>query len=97
MKQWSKALKNKTYTEIADILTCECPGGELRWVIGTSLLPYARFKNIHGKTGRMTVENASDNHRLPPEKRCYAIICDDGTEETFASVDSLIEAGWALD
>jgi hypothetical protein len=97
MKQWSEELRNKTYTEIADMLTCEYPEGELRWAIGTFLLPYARFKNINGKTGKMTVENASDNQRLPPEKRCYVIICDDGTEESFASVDSLIEAGWVLD
>ena len=79
------------------MLTCEYPGGELRWAIGSSLLPYARFKNINGKTGRMTVENASDNYHAPPDQRHYEIICDDGTTETFPDVDCLIDAGWALD
>jgi hypothetical protein len=97
MKQWDKKLKNKTYTEIADMLTCESPDGELCWVIGTSLLSYARFKNINGKTGRMTVENALNNYHTPPKQCCYEIICDDDTKETFTTVDNLLEAGWVLD
>ncbi|MDR2483688.1 MAG: zinc-ribbon domain-containing protein [Treponema sp.] len=97
MKQWSEPLRTKTYIEIADMLTCEYPAGELRWVIGTSLLPYACFKNINGKYGRMTVENASDNHHAPPDQCCYEITRSDGAKETFPSVDSLIDAGWVLD
>jgi hypothetical protein len=45
----------------------------------------------------MTVENALENRRAPPEKRRYVIECDGGNIQTFSSVDKLIDAGWALD
>jgi hypothetical protein len=70
------------------MLTCKSPDGEQLWVIGTSLLPYARFKNTNGKTGKMTVKNAANNYHAPPEQRCYEIICDNGAKETFATVDA---------
>jgi hypothetical protein len=97
IKQWSEPLRTKTYIEIANMLTCEYPAGELRWVIGDALVPYACFKNINGKYGRMTVENASDNHHAPSDQCCYEITRSDGAKETFPSVDSLIDAGWVLD
>jgi hypothetical protein len=98
MKQWSKELREKTYIEIASMLTYTDPDGDRHWVIGTSFLPFARFKHIGGlKFGKMTIENASTNHKAPPETRNYIIECEDGTQEAFKTVDALIEAGWALD
>jgi hypothetical protein len=63
MRQWSEGLRNKTYTEIADMLTCTYPDGKLYWVIGTSLLPFAWFKHTSGRFGRMTLENARENYK----------------------------------
>jgi hypothetical protein len=82
------------------MLTCDNPGdpdGPPYWVIGTSLLPFARLKCIDGVTGKMAVENALENRKAPPEKRRYVIECDGGNIQTFSSVDELIDAGWALD
>jgi hypothetical protein len=98
MKQWSEELRDRTYTEIVSMLTCTDPDGKLCWVIGTSLLSFARFKHISGvKFGKMTLENAIANYKAQPETRSYIIECEDRTEEVFKTVDALIEAGWVLD
>jgi hypothetical protein len=98
MKQWNEELRDRTYTEIANMITCTDPDGKLCWVIGTSLLSFARFMHIGGaKFGKMTLENAKANYKAPPETRSYVIECEDGTQEAFKTVDALIDAGWALD
>jgi hypothetical protein len=99
-KRWSENLRNKTYIEIADMLTCDDrddPKGSPYWVIGTSLLRFACLKHIDGTFGKMTVENALENRLSPPEKRRYIIECEGGAVQTFLTVDELIDAGWVLD
>jgi hypothetical protein len=100
MKQWSKELRDKTWTEIAEMFTCDDsdnPDGPPYWVIGSSLLRFARLKCIDGTLGKMTVENALENRKNPPEKRRYVIECNGGGIQTFSTVDELINAGWVLD
>jgi hypothetical protein len=93
---WSETLRNKTYTEIADMFTCEI-GGNLYWLIGASELREARFKHSNGNTGFMTVENAVAARKTPPAERRYIIERDDGGIEEFRTVDMLIDDGWVLD
>ena len=92
MKTWSKELIDKTRQEIGDMLTYTDEDGKMHWLVGSSDLEIgAHFKNIDGKRyGIMKVENAY--------KKNYIIELKNGSEqESFKTIDELINAGWALD
>jgi hypothetical protein len=91
MKTWSKELLDTTRREIEEMLTYTDEGGNLHWLIGSMDLEAAHFKNIDGKRyGLMTAEDARNGKFVIRLK-------DSRDEENYASVDALIEAGWALD
>ena len=92
MKTWSKELIDKTRQEIEDMLTYTDEDGRKHWLIGSSVLEIgANFKNIDGKRyGIMTVENALKDRYIIDLK-------NGGGQESFETVDALINAGWALD
>jgi len=92
MKTWSKELIDKTRQEIEDMLTYTDEDGKKHWLIGASDLEIgAHFKNIDGKRyGIMTVENALEDKYIIDLK-------NSGGQESFETVDELINAGWALD
>jgi hypothetical protein len=91
MKTWSKELVDLTRREIEDMLTYTDEGGNLRWLIGCMDLEAAHFKNIDGRRyGLMTAEDARND-------RFIVRLKEGSGEENFATVDALIEAGWALD
>jgi len=92
MKTWSKELIRITRLEIEDILVYNDPDGKMHWLLGSfDLTTGAYFKNIDGKRyGIMTVENAYEHNFIIDLK-------NKGGQETFTTVDDLINAGWVLD
>jgi hypothetical protein len=88
---WSAELTKKTRLELEDMLTVTDPDtGKKQWALGAMIVDAARFKNADGKRyGFMTVENALADK--------WIIQREGGVEETYQTVDALLEAGWALD
>ena len=92
MKTWSKELIDKTRRELEDMLTYTDDSGKMHWLIGSSDLEKgAHFKNIDGtRFGIMTVEDAHNGRYIISLKTSNG-------QESFTTVDELIDAGWVLD
>jgi hypothetical protein len=88
---WSAELTKKTRLELEDMLTVTDPDtGKKQWALGAMIVDVARFKNADGERyGFMTVENALADK--------WIIQLEGGGEETYQTVDALLDAGWALD
>jgi hypothetical protein len=88
---WSAELTKRTRLELEEMLTCTDPDtGKKQWALGSMVVDAARFKNADGtRFGMMTVENAAVDK--------WIIQLDGGGEESYETVDALLEAGWALD
>jgi hypothetical protein len=73
------------------MLTCtEAKTGKLQWALGSMVVDAARFKNTDGtRFGKMAVEHAAADK--------WIIQLDGSGEESYETVDALLEAGWALD
>ena len=92
MKTWSTELIEKTRRELQDMLTYTDPSGKLHWLIGSIILDNGvHFKNIDGERfGIMFVDDAYNGK--------YTIsLKNDAGQEIYETIDTLIDAGWALD
>jgi hypothetical protein len=91
MKTWSNEAIERTRQGLEDVVTYTAPNGKIHWLIGDmDVETGARFKNIDGRSGIMTVEDAHD-------ERYIIKLRNSNTEEKFTTVSELIDAGWVLD
>jgi hypothetical protein len=91
MKAWSDEQIERTRQGLEDMVTYTAPNGKIHWLIDDmDIETGARFKNIDGRSGIMTVEDAH-------EDRYIIKLRNSGNEEKFTTVSELIDAGWVLD
>ena len=92
MKKWSDALIAKTRQELEDMLTYTDPSGKMRWLIDSMDLDKgAHFKNIDGERfGIMAAEDACN-------AKYNISLKNNNEQETFKTIDELLDAGWVLD
>jgi hypothetical protein len=91
MKTWSSEEIENTREALEDVVTYTSPDGRTHWVIGEQdFSERALFKNIDGnRFGIMTVENA--------DRGKFIIKVKSGGEESYSSIDDLLNAGWVVD
>jgi hypothetical protein len=91
MDRWSDDLIERTHQGLDDMVTYKAPNGRIHWVIDDKdIETAARFKNIDGRAGIMTTEDAHDDRYIIKVK-------NSNTEEKYTTVDDLINAGWVLE